>query len=75
MEWHWVYLWGIAVWVNYAYWLSKGFFDGSDRFRHGELMRTATGECETPQDWGSPVVEATLLNANASNDEVFALAA
>jgi hypothetical protein len=26
----------------------ESFFDGSDRFRHGEIAKEATGECETP---------------------------
>ena len=63
MEWHWVYLWGIAVWVNYAYWLGKGFFDGSDRFRHGEITKEATRQAMT-------VNQANLVNAKASTGEV-----
>ena len=29
-NWHWVYLWGIAVFVNYMFWIIKSFFDGGD---------------------------------------------
>jgi len=29
-QWHWVYIWGIAVSVNYAFWIVKSLFDGDD---------------------------------------------
>ena len=27
-EWHWVYMWGILVWVNYIFCIVKSLFDG-----------------------------------------------
>ena len=35
-------------------------------FRQGEIIETATRECETRQDWGNPVEETKLVNANAN---------
>ena len=27
-NWHWVYLWGIACFLNYMFWIVKSLFDG-----------------------------------------------
>ena len=43
---------------------------GVTRFRQREIAETATRECETRQDWGDPVEEAKLVNANANTSEV-----
>ena len=48
----------------------ESFYDGPDRFRHGEIAKEATGECETPQDWDFLVEETKLVNAKASTGEV-----
>jgi hypothetical protein len=29
-NWQWVYLWGIAVALNYLFWITKSLFDGDD---------------------------------------------
>ena len=58
----------LATWNHSLLFALQYTFDGPDRFRHGELVRTATGKAKD-------LILATLLNANASNDEVFALAA
>ena len=38
-------------------------------FRQGEIIETATRECETRQDWGNPVEETKHVNANANTTE------
>jgi hypothetical protein len=30
-NWQWVYLWGIAVALNYLFWITKSLFDGDDK--------------------------------------------
>jgi len=37
-NWHWVYMWGILVVVNYMFWIIKSLFDGPDLDSTGQQV-------------------------------------
>jgi hypothetical protein len=47
-NWQWVYLWGIAVALNYLFWIVKSLFDGDESVSTGQqVTEQTTRECET----------------------------
>ena len=65
-NWHWEYMWGIAVFINYMFWIIKSLFDGDAQVSTEQQVTEQTAE------------QAMTLNqakkVNAANDSRFALA-